>query len=807
MKDIDYALVEESRPPIYTAMKYWGKKPHNIWREYIKNYTPEDGIYLDPFAGSAVSAFEAVKAGRKAIAFDLNPITAFTIEVIASDFSLDKFKNKVQNIISTIERDSIYQQYFYTTCRYCGNKNAVVQNYKWNNDELYEVGIVCNCDEGRYTCSPNQNEQNIAKSLNTLQIKSWYTDKPFHESESFSANFINCIGGNNFANLWTKRNLYVLSKIYDLILREQDDVIKKQLIFGFIQSVHLCTKMSVPRTERGNRPFSTSWGRSAYLCSAKKMEMNPLLVFEGNCIGKQSVESALKNAQAYIGKKPELIYIDERNRKNRSKKFDIKYGIIDINTITDYIDDESIDFIMTDPPYGGLVQYLDLSSIWLVWLEKYDKKYMPNFAAEISYNKKTINFETYKKRFQNAIKNLYKVLKSDGKIVFTFHNKEIKIWNTFLNAISLAGFKIEKVIHQQNRRTGESNVANPYGTSASDFYIRCIKQSITKNIFKTDNDEFEYFVLQKSIKLIAERNEPTPFQILFNGLLVEISQAGFNLEDFDKNIESVLSKHIDEIFIISENETNKSGNFWWFKNPNEYIKYPDIKLSERVEETIIAFLRRKVSVSLDEVLAEIFIRYPNGLTPDIKSIDFILNKYANKSGGKWIYKENEIEPEFTRHTEILYYLASIGKKMGFKIFIGIREQPEKFNDIELRNTMDIDLKEGIDGYDNDQVSRIKWIDMLWLDQKNNIRYALEVENSTNFTSGIQRTSNLNNNVPKIMVIPDERIGEFKKINDPLFIDSFKSQKWKYLAFSMVKNLKSSRKLTETDLDKFLENIK
>ena len=806
MKDIDYALVEESRPTIYTAMKYWGKKPHNIWREYIKNYTPENGIYLDPFAGSAVSAFEAVKAGIKAIAFDLNPITAFIVEVIASDFSIDKFKNKVQNIILTIESDPIYQQYFFTTCRYCGNKNAVVQNYKWNKDELYEVGIVCNCDAGRYINSPIPMEQSIANSLDNIKIDTWYPNKQFHKSESFNANFKRCIGGNNFANLWTKRNLYVLSKIYDLILKEQDDTIKKQLIFGFIQSVHLCTKMSVPRTERGNRPFSTSWGRSAYLCSAKKMEMNPLLVFEGNCLGKQSVESALKNAQTYIGKKPKLLYIDERNKKNRSKNFDIKYGIIDINTLTDYIDEKSIDFIMTDPPYGGLVQYLDLSSIWLVWLEKYDIRYVPNFSTEITYNRETHTFEAYKIRFQNAIKNLYKVLKDDGKIVFTFHNKEIKIWNTFLNAISLAGFKIEKVIHQQNRRTGESNVANPYGTSASDFYIRCIKQSITKNIFRTGNDEFENFVVRKSIQLIAERNEPTPFQILFNGLLVEISQAGFNLEDFDKNIESVLSKYIDKIFTISENGTTKSGNFWWFKNPNEYIKYPNIKLSERVEETIIAFLRRKVTVSLDEVLAEIFIRYPNGLTPDIKSIDFILNKYANRSGGKWIYKNNEIEREFTRHTKILYYLANIGKKMGFKIFIGLREQPEKFNNVELRNSMDIELLESIDGYDNNQLSRIKWIDMLWLDKKNNIKYALEVENSTNFTSGIQRASNLNNNILKIMVIPDERIDEFKKIKDPLFIDSFKSQKWKYLLFSMVESLKSSRKLSETDLYKFLEEI-
>ena len=110
----------------------------------------------------------------------------------------------------------------------------------------------------------------------------------------------------------------------------------------------------------------------------------------------------------------------------------------------------------------------------------------------------------------------------------------------------LSGFKIEKVIHQQNRRTGESNVANPYGTSATDFYISCIKEPT--QILEHDEDEFEHFVIQRAIQLIAQRNEPTPYQILFNGFLAELSTAGFNIEDFDQNIEKILSKNTGTIF-------------------------------------------------------------------------------------------------------------------------------------------------------------------------------------------------------------------------------------------------------------------
>ena len=44
-KDINNALVESKREPIYTAMKYWGKKPHNIWATYIDTYTGENGVF------------------------------------------------------------------------------------------------------------------------------------------------------------------------------------------------------------------------------------------------------------------------------------------------------------------------------------------------------------------------------------------------------------------------------------------------------------------------------------------------------------------------------------------------------------------------------------------------------------------------------------------------------------------------------------------------------------------------------------------------------------------------------------------
>lgn len=808
MEELNYALVESVRPPIYTAMKYWGKKPHNIWREYIANYTSENGLYLDPFAGSAISVFEAVKANKKAIAFDLNPLTSFIIEVMSAPFDTNKFKITVNKILSTVENDEVYKKYFFTKSRKNDNLEEVIC-FKWDNGQIYELGIEENKKDNskkrpnRYLSKPTETDIEGSKAMEKIEIPFWYPNESFPQSPSFSANFLQCIGGNNFSNLWTRRNLYVLSKIFDEILKCEDDNLKKQLLFGFIQTLHLCTKMSVPRRKAANRDFSTSWGRSAYICAARKMEMNALMVFRGSCFGKQSVESCLSTVVHYLGKLPKITNVSYSNKqKNKLSGFDIKYGIIDINTILDYIPENSIDFIMTDPPYGGLVQYLDLSLVWLNWLEHYDPKYKPNLDAEITIKKGIIELEIYKQRFTNALKNLYKLLKEDGKIVFTFHNKELPIWNAFLKSITLAGFKIEKVIHQQNRRTGEANVANPYGTSGTDFYIRCVK-SATMQI-KNDKAEFEHFVLTKAIEIIALRNEPTPYQFLFNGILAEISSAGFDLEDFDSNIQHILEKQVGKIFTIRANSDNKAGNYWWFITPANHIKYPDKLLTDRVEDSVVSLLRRRTAVSLDDVLGDIFQRYPNGLTPDIKSIDKILKKYATKSNGKWLYRRMELETEYTKHTEMLYYLSEIGHKMGYKVFVGKREQSENYNGKKLYEFADLHDLDFLP-LDKDKIDRIAMIDMLWL-KNNKIEYIIEVENTTKFTSGIQRASNVEIEIPKLMIIPDKRKDEFLGINDPLFTDNFKKYNWKYIYYSEVENIKSSRKIDLPLISTFVKEL-
>ena len=89
---IDYAIVPKTHSSMYSMHKYWARKPHNVVSEYINHYSKEGEIVLDPFLGSGVTALEAIKAGRKAIGIDLDPMSIFITEQTAIPVDIDELK-------------------------------------------------------------------------------------------------------------------------------------------------------------------------------------------------------------------------------------------------------------------------------------------------------------------------------------------------------------------------------------------------------------------------------------------------------------------------------------------------------------------------------------------------------------------------------------------------------------------------------------------------------------------------------------------------------------------------------------------
>ena len=138
-------------------------------------------------------------------------------------------------------------------------------------------------------------------------------------------------------------------------------------------------------------------------------------------------------------------------------------------------------------------------------------------------------------------------------------------------------------------------------------------------------------------------------------------------------------------------------------------------------------------------------------------------------------------------------------------FVGKREQREYVDDttklVDIASLLTLDNL--LDVYQPEQLSRIEMIDMIWV-KDNKIAAVFEVENSTDFIGAIARSSHIPAEIPKFMIVPERRMREFLNFKDPLFVQSFKDNNWRYCDYRTIQTLNTTRNVT---LKMILENSK
>ena len=73
IKPIDYIIKpEKGKQRHYKIHPYFTKQASNVVREYIKNFSSEGEIVLDPFVGTGITAIESLTCKRRTVAIDLS---------------------------------------------------------------------------------------------------------------------------------------------------------------------------------------------------------------------------------------------------------------------------------------------------------------------------------------------------------------------------------------------------------------------------------------------------------------------------------------------------------------------------------------------------------------------------------------------------------------------------------------------------------------------------------------------------------------------------------------------------------------
>jgi putative DNA methylase len=118
------------------------------------------------------------------------------------------------------------------------------------------------------------------------------------------------------------------------------------------------------------------------------------------------------------------------------------------------LEDSSIDLVVTDPPFGGLLHYSELSDFFYVWLRIILSNIEPEvFAFEVTpksleaVSNRARNPDDADKYYQRLLTaswaESHRILKPAGLLAFTFHHSEDEPWVAVLESLFQAGFVLE----------------------------------------------------------------------------------------------------------------------------------------------------------------------------------------------------------------------------------------------------------------------------------------------------------------------------------------------------------------------------
>jgi adenine-specific DNA methylase len=206
-------------------------------------------------------------------------------------------------------------------------------------------------------------------------------------------------------SLFTHRNLIALAILNNEIESIQSKNIRDLMKLTFSSLIAQTTKMML--WSGSSRP---SWKVHRYWVPPNNVELNVWDRFENRYFdvleGKKEAKKTLDNFVAEGQNFDDLI---------DGKDFVIStQSALKLNDKPASIPPNSIDYVFTDPPYGGSVQYMELSAMWLSWLKGKDNdpRFQLNFDEEVTINDaQGKNFDFYHKMLRASFEEVYRVLK------------------------------------------------------------------------------------------------------------------------------------------------------------------------------------------------------------------------------------------------------------------------------------------------------------------------------------------------------------------------------------------------------------
>lgn len=190
-------------------------------------------------------------------------------------------------------------------------------------------------------------------------------------------------------------------------------------------------------------------------------------------------------------------------------------------------EDESVDYIITDPPYYDNVQYSKLSDYFYIWLheclsdtyKEFEPELVPKAREIVSNENAQKDEEFFIESLSNVFSESHRVLKSDGEMMFTYHHNENEAWSVILEALIKSGFTVAGAYPVQSEMPGSTHISE-LDNAEYDILIFANKERTEEEITLPELRQNLFFELQDMVAEERERHEdlgPADLGVILRG--------------------------------------------------------------------------------------------------------------------------------------------------------------------------------------------------------------------------------------------------------------------------------------------------
>lgn len=453
--------------------KYWGKKPFNEISKFIEKYSDPDDSVMDCFCGSGVTLIEAVKANRKAVGVDLNPIAIKLAQASLTPVDIDTINKTFKSIKKKLQKQ-IYSLY---EMEYEGEETMVTHTI-WENGEPIEVWYCTDRDRKKIRVG---NDMDKEMMMNPAISPLWYP-----ESIMFENSRINVGKEQKVSDLFTPRALVGLSLLLDEIKKIDDPAVRT--VFELTLSGTLSQASNLVFVIRGRKknegcPPKAEVGSwvIGYWVPDEHFEINVWNCFENR------FKRILKGEQEIFDLFSEIPADTLKNQ----------YTLINGSATDIPISDNSIDYVFIDPPHANRILYMEQSLMWNAWL---------GLDANINWNDEIIvseakdrkdkNTDNYNDLLGKAFTEITRCLKHEKYFSLAFNCLDDDTWIDTLNLFVEHGYEIRDIVPLEYSATSviQDNRKNALKTDFVLTFQNMGNTALKKIKFRNDDIELEELI-------------------------------------------------------------------------------------------------------------------------------------------------------------------------------------------------------------------------------------------------------------------------------------------------------------------------